>query len=82
MALPLPFSSTEAALVQPVPTETERQRLLNWGFGHGDRPAAGRRQHSRITMVLLLADTNLALSLDSICAALALTNNLPLVMRA
>lgn len=37
---------------------------------------------SRIAMVLLLAGTNLAFSLDSICAALALTDNIPLVMLA
>jgi YkoY family integral membrane protein len=37
---------------------------------------------SRLSMVLLLAATNLAFSLDSICAALALTDDLPLVMLA
>ncbi|MFM9088133.1 MAG: TerC family protein [Cyanobium sp.] len=37
---------------------------------------------SRLSMVLLLAVTNLAFSLDSICAALALTDDLPLVMLA
>ena len=40
------------------------------------------RVPSRIVMVLLLAGTNLAFSLDSICAALALTDNIPLVMIA
>jgi YkoY family integral membrane protein len=155
MALPLPFSSTEAALfpslmlletvlsvdnalalaalVRPVAMETERQRLLNQGMataiglrlltvaaagvvlqlplvrllggaylvwlalGHfrgqlqgsdsrdGELKGSaavphGPRKPSRIVMVLLLAGTNLAFSLDSLCAALALTNNLPLVM--
>lgn len=37
---------------------------------------------SRLSMVLLLASTNLAFSLDSICAALALTDDLTLVMLA
>jgi YkoY family integral membrane protein len=40
------------------------------------------RDPSRIRMILLLAGTNLAFSLDSICAALALTDNIPLVMLA
>lgn len=44
--------------------------------------ASGRRQPSWIARVLLLALTNLAFSLDSICAALALTDHLPLVMLA
>lgn len=43
----------------------------------GPVPAA-----SGVGMVFLLAVTNLAFSLDSICAALALTNNLPMVMVA
>lgn len=37
---------------------------------------------SGVSMVLLMAGTNLVFSLDSICAALALTDNLPLVMLA
>ena len=37
---------------------------------------------SRLSLVLLLAGTNLAFSLDSICAAFALTDDLPLVMLA
>lgn len=37
---------------------------------------------SKVAMVLLLAGTNLVFSLDSICAALAVTDDLPLVMLA
>ncbi len=43
---------------------------------------AVQRRPTGVGMVLLLAGTNLAFSLDSICAALALTDNLPLVMLA
>lgn len=45
-------------------------------------PSSTNAVPSRIAMVLLLAGTNLAFSLDSICAALALTDNIPLVMIA
>jgi YkoY family integral membrane protein len=40
------------------------------------------RASGEIGRVLLLALTNLAFSIDSICAALALTDNLPMVMLA
>jgi YkoY family integral membrane protein len=156
MALPLPFSSTEvallpglmvletilsadnalvlASLVQPLETEAERERVLNRGlataillrvlaiaaagsllrhpavrvlgggylvwlalnhfraeFGR----AGGANGHaleapaplasgslSGFAMVMVLATTNLAFSIDSLCAALALTDNLALVMVA
>lgn len=127
-----------AALVRPVRTEAERQRLLTLGLataivlrllavaaagavlrhplvrvvgggyllwlalGHfreelrsptpwetGSEPEGEARDAaiadpplSMGAMVLLLAGTNLAFSLDSICAALALTDNIPLVMMA
>lgn len=52
--------------------------------GEDDSPSevTTRPASSRAAMVLLLAGTNLVFSLDSICAALALTNDLPLVMFA
>jgi len=46
------------------------------------QPSLLGRASGEISRVLLLALTNLAFSLDSICAALALTDNLPLVMLA
>lgn len=49
---------------------------------HAAALATSRRHPSWIVRVLLLALTNLAFSLDSICAALALTDQLPLVMLA
>jgi predicted tellurium resistance membrane protein TerC len=68
---------------------------LGWNHFRGELASAGpsgedgatsetRAQSgpSRLSMVLLLAGTNLAFSLDSICAALALTDDLPLVMLA
>jgi YkoY family integral membrane protein len=156
MAPPLPFSSTEvallpgllvletalsadnalalASLVQPLEPPAERERLLNRGvvsaialrllavaaagqllhhpivrlLGGGylvwlalrhfraelgiasgveasaepREPAAAPRALGRLTLVVLLAATNLAFSIDSICAALALTDNLALVMVA
>lgn len=52
------------------------------GAGSSPQAAAAGGGRSEIGMVLLLAGTNLAFSLDSICAALALTDNLPMVMLA
>lgn len=126
-----------ASLVKKVETESERERLLNWGLAtaiglrlgavaaagivvhqpvvrlvggaylvwlavrhfrgefevaaleEGVQPAAPPSERppsgpspGNLTMVLLLAGTNLAFSLDSLCAALALTDNIPLVMLA
>lgn len=153
MAPPLPFSSTEAALlpgllvletvlsadnalalaslVQPLKSEAERKRLLNrgvltaivlrlvavgaagplllqpvarvlgggwlvWlalrhfrselGLANGtESPGlaeSGTPRFTGVPLVLVLAGTNLAFSIDSIGAALALTDNLPLVMLA
>jgi YkoY family integral membrane protein len=50
--------------------------------GDAREQLASPPQHSPPAMVLLLAGTNLAFSLDSITAALAMTDNLPLVMGA
>jgi YkoY family integral membrane protein len=47
-----------------------------------DRTAASHRPPGGMRMVLMLAVTNLAFSIDSICAAFALTDNLALVMVA
>lgn len=140
-----------AALVRPLETEVERQRLLNWGLAtavvlrllavaaagvvlrhplvrvaggayliwlalvhfRGElgsaagrpagldigtepgvepfaepfaepsaEPRSSANRPAWIGQVLLLAATNLAFSLDSLCAALALTTNMPLVMLA
>ena len=62
-----------------------RGELAISGPSGEDIPAADATTQplpSRLSMVLLLAGTNLAFSLDSICAALALTDDLPLVMLA
>lgn len=65
--------------------ECQNEDLLNQGRhleGHPMESALLGRASGEIGMVVLLALTNLAFSLDSICAAMALTDNLPLVMVA
>ncbi|MFN7677014.1 MAG: TerC family protein [Cyanobacteriota bacterium] len=60
-----------------------RRDDVAWPIG-ADHSAEGQPlappRSSRPAMVLVLAGTNLAFSLDSIAAALAMTDNLPLVM--
>lgn len=52
------------------------------GDGFALQKASAGQAPGGAAMVLLLAGTNLAFSLDSICAALALTDNISLVMLA